>query len=242
MKKQTILFENKENIRMVAHRGLSGLEQENTCPAFVAAGVKSYYGIETDVHVTADGKFVLFHDDSLSRIAGVDGRVEECNFDELRALRLKDKDDITERADLFLPTVEEYISICRKYEKCAVLELKNRMSKEKIFEIVETIKDMGWYECTTFISFSAENLIDLRMEYPDSNAQFLTSKVNEAQFKLMVDNRLDADLNASCITKELVERLHNEGLLVNCWTVDTLEVAQHVKSCGVDFITTNILE
>ena len=35
---------------MVAHRGVSGLERENTCPAFVAAGVKSYWGIETDIH------------------------------------------------------------------------------------------------------------------------------------------------------------------------------------------------
>ena len=37
----TILFENKGKIKRIAHRGLSGLEKENTCPAFVAAGVKS---------------------------------------------------------------------------------------------------------------------------------------------------------------------------------------------------------
>jgi glycerophosphoryl diester phosphodiesterase len=39
-KMNTIKFENKGNIKMIAHRGLSGLEKENTCPAFVAAGVK----------------------------------------------------------------------------------------------------------------------------------------------------------------------------------------------------------
>ena len=48
--KTTVQF-NKGEIKMIAHRGLSGLERENTCPAFVAAGVKSYYGIETDVLV-----------------------------------------------------------------------------------------------------------------------------------------------------------------------------------------------
>ena len=47
----TKLFTDKGNVKMIAHRGVSGLERENTCPAFVAAGVKSYYGIETDVHV-----------------------------------------------------------------------------------------------------------------------------------------------------------------------------------------------
>ena len=38
---------DKKGCRLVAHRGVSGLEKENTCAAFVAAGVKSYFGIET---------------------------------------------------------------------------------------------------------------------------------------------------------------------------------------------------
>ena len=54
----TIKF-NKKNVKIIAHRGLSGIECENTNAAFVAAGNRSYFGIETDVHITADGKFVL---------------------------------------------------------------------------------------------------------------------------------------------------------------------------------------
>ena len=38
----TIKFENKGNVQMIAHRGVSGLELENTSPAFIAAGVKRY--------------------------------------------------------------------------------------------------------------------------------------------------------------------------------------------------------
>ena len=41
--------------KMVAHRGVSGLEKENTMAAFVAAGNRSYYGIATDIHRTLDG-------------------------------------------------------------------------------------------------------------------------------------------------------------------------------------------
>ena len=47
------------NTLMIAHRGLSGIELENTCSAFVAAGNRSYFGIETDVHVTADGQYII---------------------------------------------------------------------------------------------------------------------------------------------------------------------------------------
>ena len=120
----TILFKDKGTVKMIAHRGLSGLEKENTCPAFVAAGVKSYYGIETDVHVTKDGKIIVIHDDNLKRVAGKKMVVEESYFDELRAVRMLDTDGVTPRADLFLPSLEEYVAICRKYEKQSILELK----------------------------------------------------------------------------------------------------------------------
>ena len=49
---------NAGKTMMVAHRGVSGLERENTVAAFLAAGNRSYYGIETDFHRTADGKFI----------------------------------------------------------------------------------------------------------------------------------------------------------------------------------------
>ena len=61
MLKDTLRLNNPD-MKMVAHRGLSGLELENTAAAFVAAGNRSYYGIETDVHRTADGKFVVIHE------------------------------------------------------------------------------------------------------------------------------------------------------------------------------------
>lgn len=48
---------NSRSVRMIAHRGVSGLERENTCAAFVAAGNRSYFGIETDVYQTADGNY-----------------------------------------------------------------------------------------------------------------------------------------------------------------------------------------
>ena len=60
------------NVKMIAHRGLSGLERENTNAAFVAAGMRSYFGIETDIHRTADGQFVVFHDDTTTRLTEVE--------------------------------------------------------------------------------------------------------------------------------------------------------------------------
>ena len=240
--RDTVKFTNKGNIKMIAHRGVSGLEMENTCPAFLVAGVKSYYGIETDVHVTKDGKYILFHDNTLTRILGVDKVVEESMFDELRAYRMKDLDGVTERADLFLPSLEEYIAICKKYNKVAVLELKNPTEETHIYRIAEIIREKGWLDKTTFISFIGNNLVALRKKYANVQAQFLTEYPTEENLQFMIQNSLDADLRMSCLTKEYVDKLHGAGRKVNCWTVNTLENAQKAKELGVDFITTNILE
>ena len=110
MRKDTIRLNS--DMRMVAHRGLSGLELENTASAFVAAGNRSYFGIETDVHRTSDGQFVVIHDDTTKRVALDDLRVEETTFETLRSLRLVDKDGKKGRWDLRIPSLQEYIQIC----------------------------------------------------------------------------------------------------------------------------------
>jgi len=96
---------NSPKPKMIAHRGLSGLELENTNSAFVAAGNRSYYGIETDVHRTADGQYIIIHDDNTKRVGGDEMIVEKTSFETLRAIRLVDKDGQKGRKDLMLPSL-----------------------------------------------------------------------------------------------------------------------------------------
>ena len=63
---------NSKRTKIIAHRGVSGLECKNTNAAFIAAGNRSYFGIETDVHVTADEKFAIIHDDNTKRVSNID--------------------------------------------------------------------------------------------------------------------------------------------------------------------------
>ena len=155
---------NFKNI--VAHRGQSGLERENTASAFVAAGNRRNVGIETDVHVTADGKYIIIHNDDTEQVTGVKMSVEGSSFDELRALRVIDMDGTRDRADLMLPTVNDYIRICKRYDKHCVFELKNAFTKQQIAEICRIFEDEGYMEHVTFITFVYQNLVYLRELYP----------------------------------------------------------------------------
>jgi len=239
---ETQLFKEKGKIKMIAHRGVSGLELENTCPAFVAAGVKSYYGIETDVHYTKDGHFVVCHDSNLLRVAGVDMVIEETDFEALRAVRFNDIVDDMPRGDVFVPTLEEYLHICKKYEKDAILEIKGTWSDAYTARLVQAVDNAGMKETTTFIAFSAESCFGVRKAYPEAKIQFLSSNDPAASVAFCIENQFDADFAHGIITPETVEALHSAGLFVNCWTVNDLDTAERMKTCGVDYITTNILE
>lgn len=227
--------------KMIAHRGVSGLERENTHAAFVAAGNRSYYGIETDVHVTGDGKFIVIHDDSPLRVTGTKGIVEQMSFHQLRQLTLTDLDG-RPRSDLVLPSLEEYIRICKKYDKQSILELKNHMEPEHIAAIVAAIRAEGWLKRTTFISFDLPNMLCLRRLLPEQPLQYLVSAITDDLLDILVDNRLDLDIRFPNLTKKFLDACHEKGVLVNVWTVDTVDNALRLAHWGVDFMTSNILE
>ncbi len=233
---------NSGKTKMVAHRGVSGLECENTCAAFVAAGNRSYFGIETDVHYTADGKFAIIHDDNTGRVSDMTLSVEESTWDELKVLPLHDKAADRTRGDLRIPQLFEYIRICKRYEKTAVLELKRAMSDEAIAGIVKTIEDEGYFEGTIFISFTWHNLEVVRSLRPDAAVQFLTTKCDDELTAKLIENSFDLDLLYQAATKELIDALHAAGRLINVWTVDDPAAAETLVGWGVDFITSNILE
>ena len=227
---------------MVAHRGMSGIEKENTHAAFVAAGNRSHYGIETDVHRTIDGKYVCFHDDTTGRVAIDNMVIEESTFDTLRNLLLCDTNGEKGRTDLRIPTLQEYIQICKKYGKTSVLELKNHFPEEDIIRINEIISKEGYLGNVIFISFDIENMLTLRRLLPKQRAQFLTSKYSEELVDRLVCERLDLDIHHEALTKENIAYMHSRGIVVNCWTVDDPKRAEDLISWGVDFITSNILE
>lgn len=237
----TIKFE-KRNTQVIAHRGLSGIETENTNSAFVAAGNRSYYGIETDIHRTADSRFVVIHDDDLNRVAGEDICVESVDFSVLRNIVLFDKDGSKNRDDLRLCTLENYISICKKYGKHCVLELKSHFTEEETAQFVNIIKNYEYLENTTFISFEYENLVRVRRILPEQSVQFLFCKFTDELIEKLIADKFDVDVYYKALNKEIAEILHNAGLKVNCWTVDKKETAEQLAEWGIDYITSNILE
>ena len=236
---------NSENVKMIAHRGLSDIERENTCPAFLAAANRSYFGIETDVHITADSELVVIHDETLKRVTNgaCEINVETSNYADFKDVVLPDSDGSLARQDIRVPRLLEYIKICKKYNKVCVLELKNSFIREDIIRIIEQYKALEYLDNVIFISFFFDNCVCLREILNDAKIQYLTDKplTDEVVEKLLAYN-LDLDIAYWHLTKEIVEDLHSKGIEVNCWTCNKKAVAEDLIEMGVDYITTNILE
>lgn len=78
-----------------AHRGLHSKDKtmpENSMAAFRLA-VESGYGIELDINLTVDNQIVVFHDDNLKRVCGVDKLIADCTYEELQQYRLCGTDE-----------------------------------------------------------------------------------------------------------------------------------------------------
>ena len=88
-----------------AHRGLFNNKNvpENSLAAFYNAA-KRGFGIELDVQLTKDGRVVVFHDYTLDRMCGCEGRIDDCTLEELQKLRLLN-------TNYGIPTLEEVLDL-----------------------------------------------------------------------------------------------------------------------------------
>jgi len=219
--------------KYIAHRGFALLNTENTIEAFTHAAGSAVFGIETDIQVTKDKHFVCFHDDNTLRLCGVEKLVTESTFQELQELRILGKHKI--------PTLVEYIQVCKSGGKVAVVELKNRYSDDDIVALVQQIKNQDYLMNTIFISFEMRNVLSLRKLLPNQDIQFITTTYDRKLLETLSKERIDLNVRFTRLTRSRIAHCQSLGINVNCWTLNNEKIANHFKDAGIDFITSDIL-
>ena len=182
------------------------------------------------------------HDGNTNRVGGVNVAMEQAPWELLREVVLYDMDGTKDRYDLRLPSLENYITICKRYEKICVLELKSQFTLEETQKIIELIEKYDYLASVIFISFHYSDLEHVKALRPEQTCQFLTGDNSDALIAKLKDAGMDIDIHHPALTEERVGAMHAAGLKVNCWTVDDPARGEELASWGVDFITSNILE
>ncbi|MDO8541258.1 MAG: glycerophosphodiester phosphodiesterase [Opitutaceae bacterium] len=240
-------------VDIVAHRGASFDAPENTLAAEKLAWKQNADAVETDIHLSKDGKLAVSHDKTTKRTAGRDALIADLTMAELKEL-----DAGTWKTPKFagekIPVLDEQIALIPRGKRMLV-EIK--IGPEIVPELKRCLARTGASEKNiTIISFNFESLKEVRKQLPRYQTLWLlgyrspaAAKKAKAAPSPTVDEMIrDAkaagltglDLQHTFpLTPADTKKIRDAGLQLHVWTVDEPEVAKHWIDLGVASITTN---
>ena len=227
---------------MVANRGLSGIETENTIFAFLAASNRSYYGISCDLGVSKDNKIIVTFDDTLLRLGLLNLYIPSFTYDELRKFSLVDRKTSNLDCNLFIPRLIDYLSICKAYRKIAFIHLQDNLKHEHLDTVIQEVEDYYDLSKTIFVSYNRKLLVHLNKKVENNNLFLQVDKTNEDVFDFCKNHGFNVHVSYHHVTKDFVKNMHLIGLKVSTGVVNDKEVAEKLIKHDVDYVFTDILE
>lgn len=227
-------------LQFIAHRGASYLAPENTLASIQLAWELDSDGAECDIMLTRDKKVVLFHDSNMRRLLGIDGRISEVDYDDLRKLTVKlAETNLHKYENQKVPLLSEVLSTIPE-NKILVIEIK--VGEEIIPYLKEEI-DKHWKSGKiAFIAFDHKTITETKKQFPGIPCYYLSSSQEDLYNRmgsLIVSDLDGVDLNHKIITKDIVWRFKREGKEVWSWTINDPEEARKMQELGVSYITTD---
>jgi glycerophosphoryl diester phosphodiesterase len=233
---------------VISHRGANRLAPENTLAAFNKALEFGVDGFENDVHMTADGRLVVCHDDKVDRTSNGTGAICEKSFDELRALDFGGWFS-PEFAGEKIPSLEEFFDLCGSL-KVINVEIKRAPDGNTASApaVVRMAKEMGVFDKLIVSSFEMDMLQACLAEDPQARVCFLYAPDREEACEAIAD---DPDAFAKkhglyayhpfimLVSEDYIEACHKAGLVVNPWTVNQDHAIEMLIEWGADGIITD---
>ncbi|MDW0116915.1 glycerophosphodiester phosphodiesterase family protein [Sporosarcina thermotolerans] len=244
---------------MIAHRGASAYEPENTLPSFELAEKLDADYIELDVHLTKDGELIVMHDDEVDRTTESMGKIKDYTLRELKELdaneeegeivavtgRDKDAYEIPILSEVFDEMADDihYVIELKDTEQYVGIE-KKIIDLMKEYELIS--ENSNGYPRAIIHSFDKEALKEVHRLNPAIPLLQLISfdedeeaKIPKKELKDMLSYASGVGVSYEAITPSFVNKMHKEGLVVHAYTVDDAEAALRLKAMGVNGIHTN---
>jgi glycerophosphoryl diester phosphodiesterase len=232
---------------VVAHRGASAVEAENTVAAFEAAIAAGVDVVEFDVRMTADDRAVVLHDADVARTTDGAGLVAAKTLEEVKRLRVRTAAGTTE-----IPTLEEALA-CLSGRVGADIELKNvpgepdfEADRERAADTVLSALDAVAFTGPVLISsFNPASIAHVRKRRSAPTTGLLTGAAVEVHAALS----FAADAGHTWVLPWVgqvaaagpgcPEQVHDRGLLLGTWITDDPAAAVSLWRWGVDAVATN---
>ena len=228
----------------IGHRG-SYMGVMNTAEAYTN-GVDhyGYQGLECDVRVTADGYYVISHDETTNAVGG-NLTVASSTLAQLQAeTYTQTRGGVTYTGHIC--TVAEYLDICIEKKVIPVVELKwttgiNNNDMSKFPGLAALIEEKGLTNKAIILTSMRNSLEYVRTNFPALKCQFLCNSNWATHFDWIVQWGLMPSIQAGCLDKYTVKKFHDKGLEVAVWTVNSLANYKLYGEMGVAMITCDYL-
>lgn len=222
-----VLWQHARVTLVIAHRGASAEQPENTIAAFERAIALGADGIELDVRRTADDRLVVHHDPNLA-----DGRP-------IRATRAS---DLPEQ----IPTLSQALDACAG--AFVNIEIKNDPSEADhdpadwvAWQVAGHLARRGGGPRWLISSFRLATVAQMRRVAPGVRTAWLTYALDDDVIAACTAGRhAAAHPWVGALTREAVDAAHAAGVAVNTWTCDDPARMRELIAWGVDGICTNV--
>ncbi len=209
---------------VIAHRGASAEAPENTLAAFARALALGADGVELDVRMSRDGIPVVFHDATLSRLAGLRRRVGRLTFAELRAVRI---------AGEAIPSLADVLALIRG-RILTQIELKTGAAVESVARVV---RQSGAADRVILASFAAEALRAAQQLAPEIPRMLIADRrrLHSAASTLARIDALGLSVDhRDVVSPDFIARLHDRRRRAWCWTVNEPAAMTRLAGWGAD--------
>ena len=226
-----------QNMEVTAHRGASMFYPENTMPAFYGALEQGADWIELDVQESADGMIYIMHDTSLERTTGMTQSAWETDWKTIQTL---DAGSWFSQDFAGTPVclLQDVIDMAKQTGIRLNIEIKPSGYEKNLTESVVAIIEENDFKNQSVITSQSYDVVRRVKELDE---EIYTVYVMGLAYGAI--NRLkDADafsIRSTSISRSLVKDLHNRGLEVYAWTVDSRHNINRMIDFGVDNIITN---
>ena len=227
---------------IIAHRGAKKYAPENSFPAFQLAYEMKADGIETDVQLTKDNIPVLFHDESLKRIFGEKGWINQFTLGQLKQLDMG-KSFHAKFAGTKIVTLVEFLDWIKDKPLTLHLELKNSKIVHKNLEEItyQLIKQYQLLDRTYFSTFSEKSISCLAGFQEVSNIGWLTKRYR----KNLLAHALSIGATAihikhTLLSQSLTKEALTRDVPIRVYTVNSSRLLNKCFSYKVNSIFTDV--
>ena len=226
------------NTMVMAHRGSSYDAPENTMLAFDNAISAMADYIELDVHETKDGEIVVLHDASLKRTTGVNKKVWNVTYDDIKDLDAGSYfGDDEEFAQCRIPTLREVIEHTKGKIKLNIEIKLSDNEPELVAKVANLINEYELWDDCCVTSMNYEALKQIKKIDSNITTGYVLTIAYGSFYNL---DYCDAfSINAAYVNKNIVDAIHNRGKQIFVWTVNSESKAEEMTAMGVDALITD---